>query len=112
MSALGRKCKARQPESMVGVAQNVPFSIPMGNAQSGGDRGAATGTDYFYVWHSLDAWHTGRYDPNFERRPSHRNSLPVGQFLVSPLRHGRRRWTSWVSITTGRGGSSKARWLR
>lgn len=75
--------KAIQPEAQVGVAQNIAVAMASPDGLSVGDnQGAATQTEYFYVWHSLDAWHFGTYDSDFERRPGARQNVqPVGQFF-------------------------------
>jgi beta-glucosidase len=75
--------KAIQPASKVGVAQNIAVAMASPDGFSVGDnQGAATQTEYFYAWHSLDAWHFGTYDLDFERRPGARHNVAsVGQFF-------------------------------
>jgi beta-glucosidase/6-phospho-beta-glucosidase/beta-galactosidase len=73
------------PDALVGVAQNIPVSLAMPGDAGGGNQGAATQTEYFYVWHSFDAWHKGTYDADFERRPASRTNVqPVGAFFGIP----------------------------
>ena len=78
-----RVIKALQLNSMVSVAQNMPFSLAK-NPSSQADRTAAVATDYFYAWHSLNAWHYGTFDPDFQIDPAKRRSTPAGEFFGIP----------------------------
>lgn len=74
------KIKRWQPNAMVSVAQNMPFSLAY-DPSSQDDRAAAVQADYFYAWHSLNAWHWGTFDPAFQPDPAKRLSKPAGEFF-------------------------------